>query len=52
MSINKVFTTVEGDKSPDTETKVFTVQELTCRNKQCSNYGKVVETVRHQHELS
>ena len=52
MAISHVYTTVEGDKSPDTETKVFTVQEMSCRNKQCSNYGKVVETVRHQLELS
>ena len=43
---------VEGDNSPDTETKVFTVQELTCRNKQCSNYGKVVETVKHQIDIT
>ena len=52
MAISHVYTTVEGDKSPDAETKVFTVQEMSCRNKQCSNYGKVVETVRHQLELS
>ena len=52
MAISHAYTTVEGDKSPDTETKVFTVQEMSCRNKQCSNYGKVVETVRHQLELS
>lgn len=48
MSIQKSYTKVEGDNSPLTETKVYTVQELTCRNKQCSNYGKMVETLEHQ----
>ena len=52
MGITAAYQRVEGDESPDTETKVFTVQEMSCRNKQCSNYGKVVETVRHQLELS
>ena len=51
MSIQKAYTEVEGDNSPLTETKVYTVHELTCRNKQCSNYGKVVETLKHQLEL-
>lgn len=52
MAIQNTYTKVEGDNSPDTETKVFTVQELTCRNKQCSNYGKVVETVKHQMDIT
>lgn len=52
MSIQRSYTEVTGDDSPDTETKVFTAQEMTCRNKQCSNYGKVVDTVRTQLNLS
>ena len=50
--ISKTYTTVEGDKSPDTETKVFTVQEIICRNKNCSSYGKVFDTVKHQLNIS
>ena len=50
--ISKTYTTVEGDKSPYTETKVFTVQEIICRNKNCSSYGKVFDTVKHQLNIS
>lgn len=51
MQIDRVYTSVEGDESPDTETKVYKVVELKCRSKQCSNYGKVVETIRYPQEL-
>ena len=50
--ISKTYTTVEGDNSPDTDTKVFTVQEISCRNKNCSNYGKVFDTVKHKLNIS
>jgi hypothetical protein len=46
--IHKTYNRVEGDNSPDTETKVFTVQELYCRNKNCENNGKLIQTVEHQ----
>lgn len=32
---------VEGDKSPDTETKIYRVLELACRSRQCPEYGKI-----------
>ena len=32
---------VEGDKSPDTVTRVYRVLDLACRARQCSEYGKV-----------
>lgn len=32
---------VEGDKSPDTQTKVYQVLDFACRSKQCGEYGKV-----------
>lgn len=51
-SISKTYTKVEGDNSPDTETKVYTVHEISCRNKKCSNYSKVIETVKHQLNIS
>lgn len=35
-----------GDKSEDTPTEVYVVQDLTCRNPQCDNKNKVVEEVR------
>jgi len=46
MMISSTSTAVDGDKSPDTPTKIYTVQQLSCRNKQCENFGKVVQEVR------
>lgn len=37
---------VLGDSSPDQQTEVYTVQELSCRNKHCTNFDKIVETLR------
>lgn len=37
--------TFEGDESPDTETKAFLTSDFVCRNPQCENYGRVVDTV-------
>lgn len=37
---------VEGDKSPDTQTRVYRVLDFACRSKQCSEYGKVQEQQR------
>lgn len=38
MRIMKTETRVEGDKSPDTETKVFAVQMFGCINPSCEGY--------------
>ena len=38
----------EGDDSPDTKTLIFIKQEFVCRNPQCANYGRVVETAKTQ----
>lgn len=37
---------VEGDESPDTETKVYRVLDFVCRNPQCSHCGEKVEETR------
>lgn len=42
---------VEGDNSPDTKTRVFTVLEMECVNPQCVDKGKVRE-VRVEQELA
>lgn len=47
LRISRSYTKVTGDESPDTETKVFTVQELECRNPKCEDFGKVVKTAEH-----
>lgn len=46
MRIGGSRTVVEGDTSPDTETRVYTEQDLVCRNPACDNRDRVVETVR------
>lgn len=51
MVISKTWTEVRGDDSPDKETIVETVQDLSCRNPQCPNYQTVVKTVRNKVEI-
>ena len=48
MRITKVRNILENDDTPDKETKLFIVQELSCMNKACLNYEKVVQTVRNE----
>lgn len=48
LRITASSTEVTGDTSGDEETKVFTVQELSCRSKGCGNFGKVVVENRVQ----
>lgn len=38
------YTQVEGDSSPETPTRVYTVQELQCLNPQCPEYKQAQET--------
>jgi len=37
---------IMGDNSADTETVLFYVQELVCRNPHCTEHGKILETRR------
>ena len=46
MRISGSRTKAEGDNSPDTATKVYIEQDLTCTNAQCANHGKIVEQRR------
>lgn len=39
---------VENDDTPDKATKLFVEHDMSCRNKSCVNYGKVVETLRNE----
>ena len=48
MRITKSINRVENDDSPDEETKLYMIQELTCMNKNCDNYNKVVETAKNE----
>ena len=48
MRITKSINRVEHDDTPDEETKLFIIQELTCVNKRCPNFDKVVESVKDE----
>lgn len=42
---------VEGDKSADTETKLFAEHDMSCRNRECPNNGKIVQTIKNEIRL-
>lgn len=48
LRITKVRHVLENDDSPEKETKLYVEQELSCVNKGCTNFSKVVETVKNQ----
>ena len=48
MRITKSHMVVENDDTPETPTKLFVEQDLTCLNKNCSNYEQTVQTVRNE----
>lgn len=48
LRITATRTDVSGDTSASEQTKVFTVQELSCRSKNCANFGKVITENRVQ----
>lgn len=48
MRVSRSRNVVENDNTPDAETKLFIEHEMTCVNKNCSNYNTVVKTIRNQ----
>lgn len=48
MRITRSRNIVKNDDTPDTPTKLYVEQELSCLNKNCSNFQKVVETVQSE----
>ncbi len=51
MQISKSYPLIEGDNSPDTKTTLFEIQELSCLNERCDQFGIVKQTARHEREL-
>lgn len=39
---------LENDDNPDIPTKLFVVQEVSCMNKDCANYERVVDSVKNE----
>lgn len=52
MRITNTRNVVEHDDTPDEPTKLFIEQDLSCMNRNCENYDKVVETVKSELPLS
>ncbi|MED9905280.1 MAG: hypothetical protein UFG06_14010 [Lachnospiraceae bacterium] len=52
MAIQATRHKLAGDKTPDVETRLYIEQDFTCRNKKCSNYGKMVYTNKNPIQLS
>ena len=48
MRITGTRNVVEHDDTPDVPTKLFIEQDLSCVNRNCENYDKVVETVKSE----
>ena len=48
MRITRSRNILENDKDPDIPTKLFVVQEVSCMNKDCANYEKVVDSVKNE----
>jgi len=51
MRITRSRNVIENDDTPDRPTKLFYEQEISCLNKNCSNYNKVIETVRNEQPI-
>ena len=52
MRITRSRNVVENDTTPNEVTKLYIEQDLSCLNKQCANYKKVVKTVRNELPLT
>lgn len=52
MRINETRHVIKNDDTPDKPTELYLEQDLVCRNKKCSNYGKVVQKIESPIELT
>lgn len=51
LRILKTRIVLENDNTPDEETKVFSEMEMTCKNKSCANFNKVVQIIRQPMDM-
>jgi hypothetical protein len=51
MRITKSRNVLVDDDTPDLPTKLYIEQDLSCLNKNCSNYKQVVETIRNEEPI-
>lgn len=48
MRITRSRNILENDNDPEKPTKLFVVQEVSCMNRDCANYEKVVDSVKNE----
>ena len=48
MRITQSRYVTENDDTPDKDTALYVEQDISCMNKACGNYKKVVHTARNQ----
>ena len=48
MRITRSRNILENDNDPEKPTKLFLEQELSCLNRECSNYNQVVESIKSE----
>lgn len=51
MRIKKSRNVIENDDTSERPTKLFIEFDMTCGNRNCGNYDKVVETVRNEQPI-
>ena len=51
LRITRSRNVIENDDRPDAPTKLYVEQELSCLNKNCTNFEKIVETVRSEQPI-
>lgn len=42
---------IENDDTAEVQTKLFVEMDMSCVNKQCGNYNKIVDTVRNEQPI-
>lgn len=51
LRIKKSRNVIENDDTADRQTKLFIEFDMTCGNRNCSNYDTVVDTVRNEQPI-
>lgn len=51
MRITRSRNVIENDDTPDVPTRLYYEQEISCLNKNCPNYNKVIETVKNEQPI-
>ena len=51
LRITNTHLEVENDDTPNEQTRVFLYQDLTCKNRMCTNYDTVVDVAKSEMQI-